>query len=108
VRRPEGGSASIELVGLMPVVAIACLALGQGAAAAYATQAASDGARQAARAYSLDRDPGVAARASLPGGLELAGEPELYGPGHGVRLTVRIPRLLPIGPATVTRQAQLP
>lgn len=106
--RRDHGSASIELVGLLPVVVLTCLALMQGAAAVYATQAASDAARQAARAYSLDRDAGAAARASLPSGLDLAGEPQRYGPGHGVRVTVRIPRLVPLGPATVTREAQMP
>jgi hypothetical protein len=106
--RRDRGAASIEVVGLMPVVAVTCLALMQGAAAVYATQAASDAARQAARAYSLDGNAGAAARQSLPAGLDLASEPQLYGPGHGVRVTVRIPRLVPLGPATVTREAQLP
>lgn len=105
--RRQRGSASLEVVGLLPVVAAACLALLQGAAAVYATQAASDAARQAARAYSLGADPGSAAQAALPGGLQVAGLTTI-GPGHGVRLTVGIPRLVPIGPATVTREAVLP
>ena len=104
----DRGSASIELVGLLPAVAVICLALMQGGAAIYATQAASDAARQAARAYSLDRDPATAGNDALPAGLRLVGAPVLFGPGHGVRLTVAIPRLVPIGPATVTREAELP
>lgn len=106
-QREDRGSASIELVGLMPVVVIACLILFQGAAAVFAIQGTTDAARQAARADSLGQDPRAAAEAALPGGLEVD-RLESYGPGHGIRISVRIPDLLPGPGLTVTREAVLP
>lgn len=106
-RRSERGVASLEVVGLMPVVAAVCVALMQGAAAVYSMQAATEAARQAARAASLDQEPAAAARAALPGGVGLAGL-TTFGPGHGVRVTVTVPRLLPLGPDSVTRSAVMP
>jgi Flp pilus assembly protein TadG len=105
--RGDGGGASLEVVGLLPVVVAIVLAVMQGAAAVYATQAATDAARQAARAASLGQAPGPAAQAALPGGLSTQSV-TTFGPDHGVRVTVAIPRIVPLGPPTVTREAVLP
>ena len=64
---PPPGTASLELVGLMPLVAIvASLAL-QYAAVVFVAHATDDAARQAARAASLGRDPESAARGAVLG-----------------------------------------
>lgn len=107
MRDRQRGTASLELVGLLPLVAVVCLLLLQGAAALFAMQAASDAVRQAARADSLGRDPRTAAEQALPGGLRVDSFTS-FGPGHGARLTVRVPRLSPIPQITVTREAVLP
>ncbi len=103
----QRGSASLELVGLLPIVVLVCMLLLQGAAALFATQAASDAVRQAARADSLGGDPRAAAEAALPGGLRVEALSS-FGPGHGARLSVRVPRLSPIPQIIVTREAVLP
>lgn len=102
----DRGTASIEVVGLLPLVALVVLVLVQGGAAVYAVQGASDAARIAARASSLGGSPLQAAQDALPQGLVVDG---LTEPAEGhVVLRVRIPRIVPIGPATVTREAELP
>lgn len=104
--RRDRGSASIEVVGLLPLVVVVVLALVQGGGAVYAVQGASDAVRQAARASSLGGDALRSAEDALPSGLTVDG---LREPGDGhVVLRVRIPRIVPIGPATVTREAELP
>lgn len=105
--RDDRGTASLELVGLLPVVVITMGLLLQGGAALYAVQGTSDAVRQAARAYSLGLDVDQAAADALPGGLRVKAV-QAYGPDHTVRLTVSIPRLVAVGPATVTRVAVLP
>ena len=103
----ERGSASLELVGLLPLVALVVSLTLQYVAVAYVAQVSDDAARQAARAYSLGRDPAVAADASLPGGLRAASV-STFGPDHGVRITVLVPRLSPLPVSTVTRSVVMP
>lgn len=102
----DRGSASLEVVGLLPVVVVAVLALVQGAAAGYAVQATTDAVRQAARASSLGDSAAQAAEDALPLGLSVDAVQE-PAEGHVV-LSVRIPRIVPIGPGVVTREADLP
>ncbi len=92
---------------MLPVVALVVSLVLQYVAAAYVAQVSDDAARQAARAYSLGRDPAAAADASLPGGL-VAATVATFGPDHGVRITVRVPRLSPLPVSTVTRAAVMP
>ncbi len=106
-RARDGGSASLELLGMIPALGLAIVLTVQVAAALYALQATTDAVRQAARARSLGQPVGAAAQAALPGGLRVQGVAP-FGDANGVRLTVGIPRILPIGPATVTREADLP
>jgi hypothetical protein len=101
----EDGTASLELVGLMPLVAVvASLAL-QDAAVVFVAHATDDAARQAARAVSLGRDAKSAARGAVPSGLEV----QVTSEGSG-RVTVRVevPRLSPLPQPTVTRSAVMP
>lgn len=105
--RGSRGSASLELVALLPLLfAVALLAL-QGGAVVWVMSSTSEAARAAARAASLGQDPRVAAEQSLPGGLTLVGF-QTVGPGHGVRLDVRVPRVSPLPEYTVTRWAVMP
>jgi uncharacterized protein (UPF0333 family) len=100
----ERGTASLELVGLMPVVAVvASLAL-QYAAVVFVAHAADDAARQAARAQSLGRDPTSAAEDVVPSNLDV----EVVTSGSRVTVRVEVPRLSPLPQKTVTRSADMP
>lgn len=103
--RREDGTASLELVGLMPLIAVvASLAL-QYAAVVFVAHATDDAARQAARAASLGRDPVSAAQGVVPSGLDI----QVTTGGSG-RVTVRVevPRLSPLPQPTITRSAVMP
>jgi hypothetical protein len=106
-RRPERGSASVELVGLLPLVLLVLLAAAQVMTYALSAHAASQAARDAARAYSLDQSPGAAARASLPGGVQLV-DVSTYGPDHGVRVTVQAPPVLFVTDRRISRAVTMP
>ena len=106
-RGRQRGSASIELVGLTPLVMIILLAAAQVMTYGLSAHAASQAARDGARAYSLDQSPGEAARASLPGGVELV-EVSTYGPDHGVRVTVQAPKVLFVTDRRITRAVTMP
>jgi hypothetical protein len=104
-RERDAGTASLELVGLMPIVAVvASLAL-QYAAVVFVAHTADDAARQAARALSLGRDPTSAAEDVVPSNLDV----QVLTSGTG-RVTVRVevPRLSPLPQKTVTRSADMP
>jgi TadE-like protein len=105
--RPERGSASIEFVGFLPVLLVTGLLLIQGAVALYAVTAAATSARHAARAYSLGEDPAGAAQAALPSWLT-AQTQTLPGPGHGVRVGVDVPDIVPAMDIRVEREAVMP
>lgn len=70
-RRAEQGQASLELVGLMPLVLLMLVLAFQVVVMAYTAHGASEAARSAARAYSLDQSPNAAAEQSLPGAVSL-------------------------------------
>jgi hypothetical protein len=106
-RDRQRGSASIELVGLVPLVLVVLLAAAQVMTYALSAHAASQAARDGARAYSLDESPGAAARASLPGGVELV-DVSTYGPDHGVRVTVQAPKVLFVTDRRITRAVTMP
>lgn len=105
--RRERGSASLEMLGLLPVVGIVASLVLQYIAVAFVAQASDDAVRQGARAHSLGRDPAQAVENSLPGGLG-ASSVTTFGPDHGVRITVAVPRLSLLPVATVTRSAVMP
>jgi hypothetical protein len=105
--RRDRGSASIEMVGLLPVVlGVLVLAL-QVLIFAYTAHGASQAAREAARAYSLDQSPGAAAQASLPGAVSLVSV-TTFGPDHGVRVVVEAPQMLFLTDRQVARSVTMP
>ena len=93
--RREDGTASVELIAVVPFLLLAVLAAAQIALAGQALWSAGIAARAAARAQVVGRDARVAARRALPpsmrGGAEVTAE-------GGVSVRVRIPRLLPLMP----------
>jgi hypothetical protein len=105
--RRDQGQASLELVGLLPVLIAAGLLALQAGAAMWTLSSTGEATREAARAYSLGRDPRAAAEASLPGSLHVS-QLSTFGPGHGVRLTVEIPRVGPVPQLRVTREVVMP
>lgn len=103
----ERGSASLELLGVMPVVAVLVVALLQVAAAVYTTHATNQAVRDGARALSLGRSAEVAVARSLPGGLEASSITYVSG-GEGLRIEVDVPRIAVFPPMTVERTAVMP
>ncbi len=67
--RHERGQASVELVAVLPLVALLALALWQIAVAGQAAWLAGAAARAAARAAAVGADPLRAGRRALPGAL---------------------------------------
>jgi hypothetical protein len=92
--RIEGrpGQASVELLALIPALVIAVLIAGQAVAAGWALWTAADAARAGARAEHIGADGEAAARRALPG---ILGHEAEVSSGDGVRVSVRVPALLP-------------
>jgi Flp pilus assembly protein TadG len=74
--RDESGQASVELVVLIPVVALLAFAVWQVVVAGHAAWVVAGAARAAARAKAVGGDPADAARRALPSSLE-----------HGLKVT---------------------
>lgn len=106
-RAADRGSATIEIVALTPVLlAVLVLAL-QVLVMAYTAHGASQAARDAARAYSLQESPQAAAQASLPGAVSLVSV-STFGPDHGARVTVEAPAMLFLTDRQITRSVTMP
>jgi hypothetical protein len=90
--RGERGSASIELIGVLPFLLLAILVAAQLALAGQALWSAAIAARAGARADLVGGSPGTAARAALP--MPLRADAEV-GARDGVSVEVPVPRLLP-------------
>lgn len=103
----ERGTASIETVVMVPLVLFVILLVFQVAVAASTVQAASQAARDGARAYSLGDSATSAAESSLPGTVRLV-EVTTFGPHHGVRVVVEAPGFLVFGDRHVTREVVMP
>lgn len=115
-RRDDRGVASIELIGMLPLVLVTALIVTQVAAFMWAATATNDAVRQGARAQSQNQDGCVAARAVLPDSLDIVrctryGGSEL-GDNPALRLVVDIPILPAVAyfapDLDVTRTAYLP
>ena len=107
--RREAGQASIELLGTIPYLALACIAALQLIFAVTTVQATSTAVRAAARAVSQgDGDAATAADRAVPGWVEPRMTVTVTGGARpGVSVRTRIPILFPgliDGPA-VTRSA---
>lgn len=109
-RVDERGTATIEFVALAPLLVVALALLMQLALFVYTTQAASQAARDGARAYSLSSsqaEAGSAVRASLPGSVRLISI-EASGPHHRVKVAVEAPRMFFAGDRVVEREVTMP
>lgn len=92
--RRERGQASVEMVGILPAVVLAAAVAWQLALAGHAAWACANAARVAARAQLVGEDARAAARSALPRHLE-RGLRVRTPDGAAVRVTVRVPLLLP-------------
>jgi hypothetical protein len=92
-RAGERGQATVELVGVLPLVVVLGFAVWQAAVAGQALWMAGAAARAAARAAALGADPMTAARAVLPDRLEEGVRVGARDDG-GVRVTLRIPAVV--------------
>ncbi len=90
--RGESGQATVELVAVLPLLAVVLLVLWQAALAGHAVWAATAAARAAARAHAVGGDPARAARDHLPRRLERDLEVGAAAAGW-VRVAVPIPTL---------------
>jgi TadE-like protein len=98
--RGERGQASVEFVAALPFVLLVAAIVWQLALAGQTAWLTANAARAGARAEAVGRDPESAARSALPRSLERGLEVERRGVG-GVRVSVRIPLLLPAWKAPV-------
>jgi hypothetical protein len=92
----EEGTASVELVAVVPFLLLALLAVAQIALAGEALWSASVAARAGARAAVVGGDPAAAARAALPPSMRPGAKVKDDG---GVEVRVEVPRLLPSLPS---------
>ena len=86
------GQASVELVAVLPAIAVCALIAAQSVAAGWALWSAGIAARAGARAEKVGSDGEASARRALPGSLRDGAEIRTE---DGVRVRVRIPALLP-------------
>jgi pilus assembly protein CpaE len=105
----QEGQASVELVALLPLVALVGALLWQAVVAGQTLWLAGAAARAAARAAAVGGDAEAAARGALPPRLEHGLRVRPDGNGAGVRVAVHIPSVLTSGSlATVESRAAFP
>lgn len=104
-RRADRGSASLELVGLLPVVVLVICALLYASSVAFTVSSANQAVRDGARAMSLGRSAEAAVHRSLPDSISIK---SLTYPAGGVRLEVRTIPFPPFPQVTVVREATMP
>lgn len=105
-RRRDEGSASLEVLGLVPTVVVLLGILLYAASFVYTVHAANQAVRDGARALSLGQAAGPAIQRSLPGAVEVASV--TYPVTGGVRLEVRTVDVGYAPQMTVTRTAVMP
>jgi hypothetical protein len=91
-RRICAGQASVELVAILPVLAVCVLIAAQAAAVGWALWTAGNAARAGARAEHVGADGEAVARRALPGRLR---EDAAVSSEDGIRVKVVVPSLLP-------------
>lgn len=89
----DRGQASVELVALLPLIAVLVVLLWQAVVTGQAVWLAGTAARAAARAEAVGGDPAAAARATLPRDLQRGLETKADEDG-GVRVRIRIPAVV--------------
>lgn len=106
--RDERGSASLELVGLLPVIIVFGAAAFQVGAILWATTSVEEAAREAARAYALGEDGCGTAEDALGGGIDLVS----CSGGREVTLVAEIPMVLAardlVPEVRITKTAEMP
>ncbi len=110
-RRRDGGQASLELLGILPLLFLGLLAALQIAFTVSAVEATTTAARAAARATSTGASADAAARAAVPGWVAQRMTVVVQADGV-VAITSRIPIIVPLrgfpnGPE-VSRRAYFP
>lgn len=106
--RAQSGQASVELVALLPLVAVLAGLLWQAVVAGQAVWLAGSAARAAARANALGADERAAARSVLPARLERGLVVGRERSGHGVRVAIAVPSIVGRGRlTTVSARARL-
>jgi hypothetical protein len=93
----EEGTASVELIAVVPFLLLGVLVAAQIALAGQALWLASVAARAGARAALVGGDAAAAARSALPPSMRKGAEVE-DGVGEGVSVRVEVPRLIPALP----------
>lgn len=91
----ERGTASVELVGILPVLVVAVLVAAQLAIAGFTFWSAGVAARAGARSALIGDDAEEAARDALPGLLRKGAEIE---DADDLAVRVVVPRILPVLP----------
>ncbi|HEY1355335.1 MAG TPA: hypothetical protein VGF09_03385 [Solirubrobacterales bacterium] len=105
IRNGEAGTASIELIGVLPFLLLTVLVAAQLALAGQALWSAGVAARAGARASLVGGDAAGAARAALPPSMRRGAR---VGEGDHVSVEVPVPRLLPaMPPLSVAASARL-
>jgi hypothetical protein len=95
--RHDDGQASVEMVALLPLLALMVAAAWQAVLVGQAAWVVGGAAREAARAQALGHDPAAAARRALPPALR-AGLRVARDGDDAVRVRVGIPLVVPHGP----------
>ena len=90
----ERGQASVELVALLPLVAVLAGVMWQSVVAGQAVWFAGSAARAAARAAALGGDPRAAARRVVPARLERGLVVTRERGDAGVRVAIAVPSIL--------------
>jgi hypothetical protein len=93
-RARECGQATVELVALLPLVAVLAAVMWQSVLAGQAVWLAGSAARAAARAGAVGADPGAAARRVLPARLERGLVVTRVDGDAGVRVGIAVPSIL--------------
>ena len=86
------GQASVELVAVLPALAVCLVIAAQTVVVGWALWSAGNAARAGARAQEVGSDAESAARRALPASLR---DDAVIRRGDGVRVRVRIPALVP-------------
>jgi hypothetical protein len=94
------GQATVELVALLPALAIVALLCAQLVVAGHAWTLAGGAARAGARAAEVGAPATAAATGALPAGHASRARVAVVDDGRRVRVRLAVPRLLPFLPAT--------
>lgn len=108
IRTGERGQASVELVALLPLVAVLAALSWQAVVAGQAVWFAGSAARAAARASAIGGDPRAAAEQVLPARLEHGLRIGRPAGSDGVRVAITIPSVIgAVRLGSVSAQARL-